>query len=266
MGKFSDYLILQPDRIITAYDYIEWQISYDIKIDNIFNALRDGKNLDGVIGESKSKELKERISEGYASLSEKVLSKSKKECFLDLIQPILDQFEEKIIVKNRGGRKVKILINELSDYYRSAYKHNIVSRDEVLNLIDYANSINHYLDSWTIEREIELKKVSGFALGWEKYPLFTKDLGGDFFIEIIKKHMQYAIGYQNMVFLCVGAGNLRDDKGDRIIGRSVNDLKSITFSLNKDVITETLRAFVVASENHKRDIVDILSSIIKVRF
>lgn len=66
--NFSDYLILQPDKTIADTDYIEWQISYDIKIDNIYKALQDGKNLDDIIGESKPVGLKEKIIECHRNL------------------------------------------------------------------------------------------------------------------------------------------------------------------------------------------------------
>lgn len=261
--KFSDYLILQADKTIASTDYIEWQISYDIKIDNIYNALKEGRDLNDVMSESKPAELKEKITECYQSLPENLSARDKKANFLNLLGPILNEFGERIITKKRNGKDVKIIINELSDYYRAAYKNNIISRTDVDDLINFANSTNKYLDTYTIEREQNGNQVIlGFSLKWEKYPLFVNDVDNDFFIEIIKKHMQYAIGYQNMIFLCVKTGNLKDEDGNSIIGKLPSDLKNLTFVLNKNVIVQTMKAFIVASENHKKDILNILNSII----
>jgi len=261
--KFSDYLALQSDKIIANTDYIEWQISYDIKIDNIYNALKKEKDLDNVIGNSKPPELKQKITECYKNLQSNLSARDKKKYFLTLLESILQQFDEPIVTKRRNGKDVKIIINELSDYYREAYKNNIISRNEVNDLLNFANSTNQYLDAYNIVREWNNNQtVSGFSLRWEKYPLFVSDVNDDFFIEIIKKHMQYAIGYQNMIFLCAKTYNLKDIDGDSIIGKDPKNLKNITFALDKNVLTQTMKAFIIASENHKKDIIDILKTII----
>jgi hypothetical protein len=262
-GIFSDYLILQADKTIADTDYIEWQISYDIKIDNIYNVLKDGKDLNDVIGESKPEELKEKITECYKKLPENLSKRNKKTDFINSLEPILNKFGERIIVKRRNDKDVKIIISELSDYYRTAYKNNIISKIEIKNLIDFANSTTQYLDSYKIEREQrDNQTIFGFSLKWEKYPLFANDVNDDFFIEIIKKHMQYAIGYQNMIFLCVKAINLKDIDGNSIIGKLPSGLKNLTFVLDKNVIIQTMKAFIIASEIHKNDILDILNSIV----
>jgi len=207
--------------------------------------------------------LKQRISECYQDLPENLSARNKKTHFLNLIEPILNEFDERIITKKRNGKDVKIIINELSDYYRAAYKNNIISRTEVEDLINFANSTNQYLDAYNIEREQDGNQtVLGFSLKWEKYPLFVNDVNDNFFIEIIKKHMQYAIGYQNMIFLCAKTSNLKDVDGNSIIGKLPSDLKNLTFVLDKNVIIQTMKAFIVASETHKKDILDILNSII----
>lgn len=261
--RFSDYLVLQADKTIANTDYVEWQISYDTKIDNIYKALKEGEDLNDVIGESKPAALKERIAECYRSLPEGLSARNKKTQFINMLEPILNEFGEQIITKRRNGKDVKIIINELSDYYRAAYKNNIISRTEIEDLINFANSTNQYLDAYNIEREQNGDQiVFGFSLKWEKYPLFVNDVNDDFFIEIIKKHMQYAIGYQNMIFLCTKTSNLKDVDGNSIIGKSPNDLKNLNFVLDKNVIVQTMKAFIVASETHKKDILDILNSII----
>lgn len=261
--RFSDYLVLQTDKTIANTDYIEWQISYDIKIVNIYKALKEGKDLNDVIGESKPTALKEKIIECYRGLPENLSARNKKAHFINLLEPILNEFDEQIITKRRSGKDVKIIINELSDYYRAAYKNNIISRAEVEDLISFANSTTEYLDAYNIEREQDGNQIIlGFSLKWEKYPLFVNEVNDDFFIEIIKKHMQYAIGYQNMIFLCVKTGNLKDVDGNSIINKLPSDLNNLTFVLDKNVIIQTMKAFIVASETHKRDILDILNSII----
>lgn len=262
--EFADYLILQADKNIAETDYIEWQISYDTKIDNIYKNLKSKKELDTIMGEGKPTELKEKIIECFQTLPSNLTARQKKKLFLDLLSPILEDQQEPLITKVRNGKNVKIIMSELSDYYRTAYKNNIISRAEVDKLIVFANSTTENLSLCNIGREQKRddRQILGFSPYWEKYPIFIKNINENFFVEIIKKHMQKAIGYQNMIFLCAKAGSIKDIEGNQIIGKNPKELKNINFVLDKETLTHTMEAFIIASENHRKDIISILETIV----
>jgi hypothetical protein len=73
--------------------------------------------------------------------------------------------------------------------------------------------------------------------------------------------MQYAMGYQNMIYLCINAKDIKDLDGRSIIGRKTEELSGITCSLEKDTLLETSKAFIIASQDHKSDMLDILSAV-----
>lgn len=260
---FSDYLILQEDKVITAADYIEWQISYDIRLDNIYKAMPDAEKLEGVLGDSKPQELKAKILESYNSLPATLNSRGKKAKFMADLEIILKEFGEPVITKTRGGKSLKIIVSELSDYFRVAIQNNIITPADVAELLQFATQTTEFLSSHKISRETSTSENTfGWTEHWEKHPLWTLDAGPDFFIEIIKKHMQYAIGYQSMIYLCAKTANLKDAQGVSILGKHPKDITNLNFVLDKNVILKTMKAFMIASENHKQDMVDIIQAIV----
>ena len=49
--KFIDYLASQEEKEIDSKDYIEWQISYDMKVDNIYKTLNNSGDLGEIFTE-----------------------------------------------------------------------------------------------------------------------------------------------------------------------------------------------------------------------
>lgn len=117
-----------------------------------------------------------------------------------------------------------------------------------------------------IIREDKLQEIKGgFKRFEEKIPVFikTNDKNG-YFIEIILKHKQRAVGLQAMVYLCIYIEKLRDKDGKLFIGRSANikEFGEIEITpANKELIKDTVKAFAIASQMHKRDILNILKQV-----
>lgn len=195
--NFIDYVARQKDRTIKEIDYIEWQISYDRKIDDVIRILKDEKDLHILFSESKSEEFLNTLSKNYQN------DKKKSERLKD-IEKICQKYNEPIILKNRNNKEIRVLLNELSDFTRIMLNKNIIKINELTDLLKYSSDLEDTLDDeYGIEREfIKNNEIRnhGFTLGYDKYPLLTKNINDTFFIEILKKHMQYAIGYQNMIY------------------------------------------------------------------
>ncbi len=262
--KFIDYLAGQEDNKIDIKDYIEWQISYDIKIDNIYKTLNDGENLGETFNECKTAAFLKEVEKVYRDTQSESSKIKRKRKFIQDLQTICTKYNEPLILKQRKDKEILVLLNELSDLLKIAYQNKILIKKDLNDLVVFANEISETIDEkFGIEREQSSTKEHfyGFYLFHEKYPLLVKNINETFFVEIIRKHMQYAMGYQNMIYLCINAENINDSDGRSIIGRKAKEISGITCSIGKDTLIETSKAFILASQDHKSDMLDILKAI-----
>ena len=262
--KFIDYLASQDHKEIDARDYIEWQISYDMKVDNIYKTLNKGEDLGEIFTECKASAFLKKVEKAYQDTSDESSKIKRKRKFIQILKGVCAESSEPIILKRPGTDDILVLLNELSDLLRIAYTNDIVTKKDLDDLMKFANDIKETIDEkYGIEREQSSGKehFHGFYLFHEKYPLLIKNINETFFVEIIRKHMQYAMGYQNMIYLCVNAKNIKDLDGKSILGKKADELVGITCSIGKDTLLETSKAFIIASQDHRNDMLDILKTI-----
>ncbi|MCW7078574.1 MAG: R.Pab1 family restriction endonuclease [Canidatus Methanoxibalbensis ujae] len=106
----------------------------------------------------------------------------------------------------------------------------------------------------------------GFQKFIEKSPLFIKNNAEKgYFVEIILKHKQRAVGLQAMVYLCIYINQLKDGGGKLLMGRTARPrefgILEIT-SENKEIIIDIVKAFAIASCQHRNDIQSILQQVV----
>ena len=132
--------------------------------------------------------------------------------------------------------------------------------------------INDVQDKDTLEeneriiRENKLQEIKGgFKKFEEKTPVFIKkNEKKGYFVEIILQHKQRAVGLQAMVYLCIYIEKLVDKDEKSLIGRSANtkEFGEIEITIeNKELIKDVVKAFAIASQVHKRDILSILRQV-----
>jgi len=95
------------------------------------------------------------------------------------------------------------------------------------------------------------KELYGFKRFEEKDPVFIKS-SKDYFVEIMLKHKEKAVGYQSMVLLCIWIKNLEG----KLIGRTANVKELAKFKItksNKGIIEDVVKAFAIASKQHYED-------------
>jgi len=102
----------------------------------------------------------------------------------------------------------------------------------------------------------------GFKKFEEKTPVFIKgNRENGYFVEMILRHKQRAVGLQAMIYLCIYIERLVDRNEKSLIGRFAITREfgkvEIT-SKNKELIKDVAKAFAIASQTHKRDILSIL--------
>ena len=250
----------------TENDYAEWQISYFLPIDSIWNSYRKSKS---------EKDIVNFVDEFFASYkSVKVLDdlkkflnqnsiKSKKEFKEQIINFFRDKNETIIIKEHKNGNSY--VSYELSDLFKFALENNIISKNDVKKLLLFNDEKK--LD---IEKQYKIKRISTgtkiidkFEYFEEKAPLFINKISDKTFVEIILQRKQRAVGYQSMVYFCSYAHNLTDKKGDPIIGRTAQSKEIIYLPLAKEDLIGIAESFIVASDDHAWDMKKILSDIIK---
>jgi len=248
----------------TKQDYIEWQISYFLPLESIWNKYRKSDNIG---------ERKEAIKEIFEYKDPKLINRLfdfiegahsiKKNRFILEIEKILEENDEKIIVKEHKGNKTYVTY-ELSDLIKIAYEREILSKKEITELIDY-NEGPDKLDieeKYNIVRESTGKKINNFEFYEEKSPLFINKIDDYSFVEIILQHKQYAVGYQSMIYFCMYLSNVKDTQGACPVGRLSSSNEKMCIPITKEHLVGIVKSFIVASEDHSWDIKFILKEII----
>jgi len=117
-----------------------------------------------------------------------------------------------------------------------------------------------------LREDTKYEVKGGFKKFEEKSPLFIKNNEEKgYFVEIILKHKQRAVGLQAMVYLCIYINQLKDEDGKLLMGRTARPrefgILEIT-SENKEIIIDVVKAFAIASCQHRNDIQSILQQVV----
>ena len=149
---------------------------------------------------------------------------------------------------------------ELSRIVRLAHEHDILTDEDIEELLKFADGVSSYLEDRGIKRKGTKDELYGFNIYEDVYPVAKKELPSGEFIEIVLKHKQRAVGYQSMVYVCIPLTNVKP--ASSLAGRVAKSNEVVEYDVPLDLIKELLRAFIIASETHKDDIVKFLRSII----
>lgn len=162
---------------------------------------------------------------------------------------------------------------ELSEYIYYFYNWGLLSKDSLLNIVEYLRNIEdkNLLDK---NEEIQItrshaieKTINSFNFEYTqvKYPLLIYKFGEyEIVTEIKITEKQRAVGIQPMLYFCFPTTKLIVDKP--LIGRTAESKEFGYFEINKNnifVFVEVLKMFGILSEPHRTDVVNIIESIIK---
>ncbi len=176
--------------------------------------------------------------------------------------PDESKVEDIVINNNQIGFELTKLLYE-------SIKLGIFSSDDVRELDEFINNVQStetLEENEKIFRENNLHQIKGgFKRFIEKVPVYIKkneEIGH--FVEIILRHKQRAVGLQAMVYLCIYVEKIKDRDGNSLIGRTANHREFGSFEINlknKEIIKDVVKAFAIASWQHKNDITNILEQI-----
>lgn len=169
--------------------------------------------------------------------------------------------------------KTKVMY-ELSEYIYYFYKWNIITRQSLIDIIDYLNNTSQ---SNLIECNQELaitrthpvhKSICDiqFEASQVSYPLLIhKFQNYEIIAEIIIKEKQRAVGTQPMLYFCFPITELQSTNGEYFVGRIAEKKEEGIFIINQDnikVFMQMIKIFGILSTNHKTDVINIIKAIV----
>jgi len=192
----------------------------------------------------------------------------------DVVKKEVNKLAESSLPKTEfigANGKTKALY-ELSEYIWYFYRWNIISKNDLKEIVDYLNSIK---DEDLIDNNSELqidrshpiaKNINGFNFEYTqvKYPLLIyKFKNYEIITEIKITEKQYAVGTQPMLYLCFPITELKSDVN--LIGRTAEVKEIANFEITEDnirVFLEMLKMFGILSNSHRHDILQIIDTIL----
>ncbi len=148
---------------------------------------------------------------------------------------------------------------ELSQIVKLAFSNGILTTNDIQDILKFAENVKSYLEDIEIKREETKQNLYGFNIYRDIYPVAKKKLSSGEFIEIALKHKQYAVGYQSMVYVCIPLNKVRPS----LANRTAKPNETVKYEITPELIRELLKAFIIASEIHKQDIITFLNEILQ---
>ena len=161
---------------------------------------------------------------------------------------------------------------ELSEYLFYFVKWEIISIDEINDILSFLENINknNFLDSnFQILRSHPIQRnILGidFYCSEVRYPLLVHKFDNfDILVEIIIREKQRAIGSQPMLYVCFPITQLVPfENKSALLGR-VAETKEFAYlvldSKDKQFLLESFKIFGILSPSHNHDIIQILNII-----
>ncbi len=264
--NFGEPVSISGENKIQKDDYIEWQISYFVSFDTMWDSFRKSKNQEEKISFFEENFSFFKNKKLLNDLREFIINTSnpKKKDFKDKIKNVFERNGEKIISKPHKDDR-EFVMYELADLFRLALKEEIISKKEIQELINFIDKNKIDMEEQYKVTRTDLGKTigEGFEVFEEKYPLFIKKIDNKSFVEIQLKHKQRAVGFQSMIYFCINLNCINDKSGKCVVGRSAGSNEIINIEINKEEIILIAKSFIMASADHSEDINLILEEIIR---
>lgn len=167
-----------------------------------------------------------------------------------------------------NGKHKKLF--ELSEIVRKFYQNGVISKNTLLALKAQVEQNDEL-----IEREMKImrsnfvpRKIANidFLEAQISYPLLVYS-DDEFLSEIVVREKQRAVGVQGMLYFCFPVHLLKNANGRRdFLGRCINSKEKGYLEINQSnihIFLKMLQIFGSLSQNHKHDIIEILTFILK---
>lgn len=257
--------LIKEDKL-SENDYIEWQISYFLPFDTLWEKFKDirgsadkkRKLIKDYFSKFKPEELVNELVDFFIHTEE-----IERKNFKNKLKELFDKHNQIIIIKEHKNNNTYVMY-ELADLFGKALNEGVISNKEIEELIEFNSEDKIDIEAqYSVKRKSLNKTISeGFEYYEEKSPLFIKRMNGKFFTEIQIKHKQKAVGYQGMVYFCIWIKEIKDNENKPLIGRKAKPNEKVTITLSKEDLFDIAKSFIITSKDHEWDMKTILKGLI----
>ena len=153
---------------------------------------------------------------------------------------------------------------EFGEIIKLAHKNEKISKDEICSIIkEYGDpKVRPFNEQFKIniekanDNEKNKKIYNDFNLLYEKTPILHLEFDDGCYIRVTLRHKQRAVGYQSMVYIYIPVQNLRAPRP--LVGRPAAKNEVVSWVPNKKHILGLLKAFLIASNDHRNDIKELI--------
>jgi len=257
---------LKTEDKLSESDYIEWQISYFMPFDTLWDKFRGMKKnkqkkkalIEDYFREFKPTSLIQELTEFFEE-TEDIQRKD----FKEKLKEIFEKHKQILIIKEHKDNKTYVMY-ELADLFKMAMKNDVISKEEIKELLDFNKEKIDIEAQYSVKRKSLNKTISeNFEYYEENAPLFIKRMNDKFFTEIQIKHKQRAVGYQGMVYFCIWIKSLKDKEEKSLMGRKAKSNEKVIVELSKEDLFNIAKTFMITSQDHEWDMKKILKGIIE---
>jgi len=255
---------LKTEDNLSNEDYIEWQISYFMPFDTLWDKFKSMKR-----NKQKKKELIEDYFRDFKP-SELIIDlvnffeqteDIQRRDFKKKLKEIFENHNQILIIKEHKDNKTYVMY-ELADLFEMAMKNKVISKREIEELLNFNKEKVDIENQYSVKRKSLNKSISeNFEYYEENAPLFIKRMNDKFFTEIQIKHKQKAAGYQGMVYFCIWIKSIKDKEGKSLIGRKAKSNEKVIIDLSKEDLFNIAKSFMITSKDHEWDMKTILKGI-----
>lgn len=151
---------------------------------------------------------------------------------------------------------------ELARLLQLGYEHGLISGRELEGLeSELRLQRNFFSDQYSIQRIATRQVFQGFKVIYRKHPILHRDLQKGISIEVEFKPQQRGVRAQPMVYLFIPVGNLVE--GRELLGRTARPNEVVRWRPSSEILFELVRAFALASRQHRDDMLGILKMMLR---
>jgi len=149
-------------------------------------------------------------------------------------------------------------LSEFGEILALAYKNGIVKKDDINEVKKEFENTKTFEELYKISREETGKDYHKFKVLYEKTPILRYEFDDGHYIDIVLRHKQRAVGYQAMVYIYIPIDKVEPKN---LVGRRANPRERVVWTPKKEHILGLLKAFLIASKDHRNDMIKIIEKI-----
>ncbi len=162
---------------------------------------------------------------------------------------------------------------ELAKILLEAYNFRLITKDDMTGWLEFAQQVQSKgiakMDRIQIVEAVQIPLSLPEELGYKRWtqniPNYLKH-NTHYSVEIKLFPKQKAVGVQPMIYIWLPLEQCMTETGASPVGRTAQTKEKVKYIINQsntDLITDTVKAFCLASEKHNADMVMILEAILK---